>query len=187
MKLLNLGCGNNRPTDPDWINIDNVESRFPDATCPERVNLAAEENYLEHDLSTPMPFGAHEVDGILASHILEHLTAQECLILLRQCYFVLKVGGVIRISVPCPKLLLSETLNGRTDWQEYCPPGLSFLEYALFFIEHKQVLTRDALFAYLWTVGFRKYTEALNGVSLIPKMGLLDNRKLFSVFVEAVK
>jgi len=190
MKLLNLGCGNNRPSNPEWINIDTIRANFGNRDCPELNNLAEEENYMELDLQTESlegPFQAWEVDGILASHILEHLDAQEMLKLLRQCHLILKEGGVMRISVPSPKVLLNETLNGRTDWGEACPPGLSFLEYALFFVEHKQILSREALFAALWTVGFRKFTEALPGIALIPQMGQVDNRLLFSLFVEAVK
>jgi len=48
MKLLNLGCGGNRPKDERWINIDNLHEIFPDLDRPERKNMDAEPNSISY-------------------------------------------------------------------------------------------------------------------------------------------
>lgn len=40
------------------------------------------------------------VDALLAEHVLEHLTEDDCLVVLKQAYRVLSKGGYFRIAVP---------------------------------------------------------------------------------------
>lgn len=191
MKVLNLGCGGSRPKDKRWTNIDDLHAQFVNPGCPERVNMDAEPNYLNHNLTQPLPFEDNSVDGILASHLLEHLELMDCLDLVEDCYRVLKPGGVIRVTVPCPKMFHEGTLAGVTEWGE--PIGkmrgrtTTMMNYALFFIGHKQVLGKDSLFCILYNSGFREYEEkAVSHTWLVP-LADLDNRFAFTLFVEARK
>jgi len=188
MKLLNLGCGGNRPKDERWINIDNLHEIFPDLDRPERKNMDAELNYLNADLRNGIPFEDNSVDGILASHFFEHLDAQEALVMVRDCYRVLKPQGVLRISIPDAKKFHELSVNDCQDWGEpnYIPEK-SFMEVALFFNEHKQLLGIDALYCLFWVSGFKKYVETTSNETLLPPLADIDNRAIFSLFVEATK
>ena len=80
---LNLGCG---PTKlPGFINIDSVEALKPD---------------LLHDISQPLPYNDLSVDEILADGILEHFDKYLRCIVFYEWARVLKIGGIINISVP---------------------------------------------------------------------------------------
>ncbi len=60
------------------------------------------------DLRLGLPFADSSVDEILASHIVEHLTIEELLDLMEECFRVLKPGAEMKIVVP---LLESATLD----------------------------------------------------------------------------
>lgn len=81
MTRLNLGCGTNPLT--GWLNVDYDESCGPD---------------LVHDLHNPLPFQDNTVDEILISHTLMYFTKEELANVLADCYRVLKVQGIIRIT-----------------------------------------------------------------------------------------
>lgn len=83
MKYLNLGCGNRYH--PDWTNID-IVSRGP--------------GVIAHDLSQGIPLPDASCDVVYHSHLLEHFPKDKALPFLRECYRVLKPGGIIRIAVP---------------------------------------------------------------------------------------
>lgn len=188
MKLLNLGCGATRPKHENWVNIDNLHAVFPDPTVPERIQFDGEPNYVNADLKDGLPFADGEVDGIVASHILEHLTCQEALKLIRECHRVLRTGGVLRISLPCPKKFYELTLANCQDWGEpNGTPEKSFMEFALFFNEHIQLIDINSLNCLLWVSGFKTCTEMPYKKSQLDPLASLDNRPIFSLFAEAVK
>lgn len=159
MKLLNVGCGGQRPGEP-WTNLDTLQ-KFLKPGTPERINLDKETNYVECDLLLQsIPFGDYEFDGILLQHVLEHFTCHETTTVLSSCTRVLKKGGVLVASVPdvhCFRIvhddddrdnaldLFGESISG--DWQDsQCN---SFFDYALWHREHKQILNEDGLWALL--------------------------------------
>lgn len=186
MKFLNLGCGSNRPIDSTWINIDNLRSILHTGT-PERRNLDAEPNYIDMDISQGLKFPDSSIDGVLASHVLEHFDLQESIKLVMEIKRVLKVGGVLRVLSPCPQLLYSKVIGGCEDFGEYCPEELDFMSYALFFFEHKQILGLQELFCLFYYVGFEKYFPQVYKQSVLDGLANLDNREKFSVIVEAIK
>lgn len=191
MKFLNLGCGNTRIKFDGWINIDDLHAIFPDPNCKERKNMDSEPNYLNHDLLNPLPFADNAVDGVLASHLIEHLVLMDCLDLIEECYRVLKPNGVLRIGVPSPKKFHEGTIAGKTDWGE--TPRLNrgkttdMINYGLFFEGHKQVLGKYSIFCMLYDAGFSKYEEkAFTHTWRVP-LADLDNRPDFTLFVEGKK
>src|SRR5450432_493903 len=83
LSYLNLGCGDRFIE--SWINIDFI-SNSPYVR--------------QHDLNTGIPIGDNSVDVVYHSHILEHFTKGKGEQLVKECFRVLKPGGIIRIAVP---------------------------------------------------------------------------------------
>jgi predicted SAM-dependent methyltransferase len=189
MRLLNLGCGYPRIEGEEWVNLDTLKAQLPPGS-PELANLCAEQNYVEHDLSQPLPFQDNEFDGVLASHVFEHFDAQEGLRIMRECHRVLKSGGVLLVSVPDASYFRKvypedrvanwPRLFGQTDPENPIP---TFFEAALWFDQHKAILTEDALWCYFTMAGF-DVPRQFDGIewndterAMIPKL----NRRKFSV------
>jgi predicted SAM-dependent methyltransferase len=80
---LNLGCYNRKMS--GFVNVDIVEEFEPD---------------IIDDVKLLNKFENESADLIYASHLLEHFYRRETLAVLQRWYDVLKVGGVLRISVP---------------------------------------------------------------------------------------
>lgn len=190
---LNLGCGGNRPTDSNWVNIDNLYELFPTADRPERRQLDSEPNYKNADLTKGIPFPDNSIEGIVCSHMIEHLDCFNAINFLKDCWRSLQPGGVLRVSIPDAEKFHRLTIEGCQDWGEtnHGAPK-SFMEYALFFAMeapggHHQVLGKDSVFCLLWMAGFRNYSEVQYKQSSKPGLESLDNRPVFSLFIEAIK
>jgi predicted SAM-dependent methyltransferase len=83
VRKLNLGCGP-YPID-GYVNIDANPRQKPD---------------LCRDVRRGLPYDDASVDHIVASHFLEHLSCDEMLDVMEECYRVLKPGCVLSITVP---------------------------------------------------------------------------------------
>ena len=94
MKYLNLACGNRYYK--DWVNIDFVSS------C---------EDVIPYNLLNGIPFDNNFFDGVYNSHVLGHFSKQQGFLFLKECFRVLKSGGVIRIVVPDLEQLAKEYLQ----------------------------------------------------------------------------
>lgn len=75
MIKVNFGCGSNKLE--GWKNHDE-----------------------EVDITEPLPYRDATVDYILAEHVMEHVPYISAIDFLKDCYRILKVGGVARIIVP---------------------------------------------------------------------------------------
>lgn len=62
--------------------------------------LATDSDIILHDLRRGIPFPEEEFDVIYHSHFLEHLEKQDAFEFLKECWRVLKKGGIIRVVVP---------------------------------------------------------------------------------------
>jgi predicted SAM-dependent methyltransferase len=98
---LHLGCGSNLI--PGWTNVD----------------LSDKNGVARHDLTKPLPVGTESVDFIFSEHFIEHITREQAKNLLHECYRVLRVGGVFRISTPDLRKLVNAYREGNLDeWSE---------------------------------------------------------------------
>jgi len=79
---LNLGCG--RRIHADWQNVD-----FRETARGVRA----------HDLRKGIPYSGATFDVVYHSHLLEHFAKESAQIFLRECFRVLKSGGVMRVVV----------------------------------------------------------------------------------------
>lgn len=199
--ILNLGCGATRPPEP-FVNVDTLiaEHLF---SGPEVEQLHAEANYVEYNiLTTPWPWVSDRADGILASHVLEHFNCLEALSVVRECHRVLRPGGVLRVSVP-------DAVYFRSVYHEDCAANAerlfgqplyeqerysTMMDYALFFIGHRQVFSEDTLWCMLANGGFTpshiyrvQSQQTMQGTETARQMAAQDNRALFSLYMEGVK
>ena len=81
--LLNLGCG--VTFHPDWTNADLIPAA-PDI--------------LRQDLEKTLCFAGDTFEGVYHSHVLEHLPKAAAESFLKECFRVLRPGGVLRVVVP---------------------------------------------------------------------------------------
>lgn len=79
---LHLGCGRNRLL--NFINID-IDPSFADKVC---------------DITDLHEFEDDSIDEIYCSHALEHFSYKQILKILNEWNRVLKIDGILRISVP---------------------------------------------------------------------------------------
>lgn len=200
MKFLNLACGAVRPQSEEWVNLDSLFQILPYG-IPARTNLQNEPNYVEHDLRNQLPFPSHTFDGIMASHVFEHFTAIACREIVAQCHLTLKVGGVLLVSVPDAsyhRQVYKRDVPANTFelFDETIPdsePKRTFLEYALFFLDHRQVFCEDALWATLVNGGFdSNFVKRISATETpqdpaLAKMHALLNRRKFSLVMTATK
>ena len=83
MKCLNLGCGNRWHL--RWTNLDFVSK---------------DKCVIAHNLNQAIPFADECFEVVYSSHLLEHFSKDKAEVFLRECYRVLKPGGVLRVVVP---------------------------------------------------------------------------------------
>ena len=83
LSYLNLGCGSRY--DDRWYNLDFV---------------GIEGHVIGYNLLTGIPFPDESFDVVYHSHVLEHFSKKQGIELIKECYRVLKKGGVLRIAVP---------------------------------------------------------------------------------------
>ena len=115
IKKVNLGCG---PIGKeDWINIDwgilaflhkyhFVENFL--LACklfPKGYNIKWPKNLFLHNCRSKLPFKEGSIDFIYSSHFIEHMRRFETERILKDCYRVLKKGGVMRLVIPDLELL----------------------------------------------------------------------------------
>ena len=83
MKYVNLGCGGRFIN--EWINFDFISN----SPFVKQVNLIK-----------GIPLDSEEVDFVYHSHVLEHFVKSQGEQFIKECYRVLKTGGVLRVVVP---------------------------------------------------------------------------------------
>lgn len=82
MRYVNLGCGSRHHS--AWLNYD----------------IVGGPGVIAHDLRQGIPLPDNSCDAVYHSHVLEHLRPVEAAGLLRECFRVLKPGGILRVAVP---------------------------------------------------------------------------------------
>jgi len=160
MLFLNLGAGDVRPERP-WLNIDNLADVLNEQTYGyEWVlnKIASEENYFHMDLRKhDWPWADESVDGIASHHCFEHFDAVDLQEVLRECYRILKPGGVLRCSVPDASFYRRvHPEDNRENCERLFGEPLrhagyeTMMGWSLFlYQDHRQVFTEDSLWCTL--------------------------------------
>lgn len=104
--------------DNSWINVDIDKNRGD-------VVLNFNENQ-------ELPFEDGSVEGIYASHVFEHMSIYAAPKVFRECYRVLKVGGVLRIIIPHVRRGIERYLQNDYSYEAFVDNkkiGLSLFRY----------------------------------------------------------
>ena len=193
---LNIGCGTFGIE--GWVNIDNspsiVLSRLPlgrrlfrTPDWPHDVRRA--------DVRKRIPFPDSSVASIYSSHTFEHFTYAEACAVARECFRVLRPGGVLRIVVPDLGIMVRDYLADTAD------PLAShrFVSRLLLTAtvrdivhsgaHHKQMFDARSLVYLLNEVGFGAPEVTSFGNSRIAEIAKieLESRRAESLYVEATR
>jgi hypothetical protein len=100
---VQYGAGLTGPS--EWINFDAsptlwLERRWLIGRLVKKNATRFSPNIQFSDIVKGLPIRPNTVDGLYASHVLEHLTLEDCLIALAHSYHLLKPGGRFRLVVP---------------------------------------------------------------------------------------
>lgn len=223
---LNIGCGPGKVPE-NWINIDNSFSarlaKYPIIKkflyrvkiLPKRLyDLPWPSNITVLDVRKGLPYKDNIVKYIQASHFLEHLFKKDAEYFLKECYRVMRKGGVIRIIVPDLRAGVKNYINKmeyiEKDTGTTTSPADEFIEglglydnigkYDSFLIKfmrilqgnkniHKWIYDYYSLSLRLKLCGFAKISRRKYLDSQIKDINLLDRTERFkgSICIEAIK
>lgn len=112
---LHVGCGTIAPT--TWHNMDASwnawlaqRPRLRKALAPALGGSATvpwPTNVHIHNVLNGLPFADGALQGIYASHFIEHITRREAILFLRECHRTLAPGGSVRLLTPDLRQLAS--------------------------------------------------------------------------------
>ena len=132
---VNLGCGELKLD--GYLNVDQFPKVNPDLVSDAHEFLAGCED--------------GSLDEIYAGHFLEHLTLDEAQSLLRECYRVLKSGGLLGITVPDTEAVFKMYVLGKMNMHDICA---QFLYSTVQKSHHKWSYDSRSLRAQIEAAGF---------------------------------
>jgi predicted SAM-dependent methyltransferase len=199
---VNLGCG--LAVVKGWINVDAslnaLVASWPRTAHKLLYRLSGANRYysleqycdllenhvfLHHDLSHSIPLKDQTADFVYSSHFLEHLFKQDAERLLKDCYRVLKSGGIVRICVPDLDYAMSLYVAGE---KEKMLENYFFVnDKESFLARHKYMYDFELLKTLLEKIGFSQVTRCKYQEGRTSDIVILDNRPEETLFVEAVK
>jgi predicted SAM-dependent methyltransferase len=190
---LHLGCGDDVKT--GWVNVA-LRLNQP----PPLIDPAAQPDtfFMNYDLRRELPLADGSCAAIYSSHFFEHLECRDGLRLMRECYRVLRPGGVFRIALPNLKRFFAAYLEGDQSYvdildpRELMPeiePGtetyVDHLNYGVYYYgEHKCIYDEEKLLLLLKNIGFGSAVESSFQSGIDPAAEI---RRRYSFYVEAVK
>lgn len=178
---INVGSGSNLKQ--DWINIDQLDIVDP--------------NYMKWDLRKGLPPQINNVSQISLSHVNEHLSIEDNIKLMRDCFTKLVPGGSLFIELPDFVSVIKAYLV--KDWTYFHHPAImhfcrgfniaSLLDYALHqrvdgVPEHITFLDAEYMEYILHEAGFKTvhHTKYCPGISNPDPL-----RIKYSIYLEAIK
>jgi len=170
-----------------WINIDIIDLS----------DFAKRNKYIfqQLDITNGLPYDDNTVDLIFSSHLIEHLTMEEGLNLLRECHRVLKPGGMLRIATPDAKHLMTKYLDGEIREYGHINKNVEMAEtdldalLHLLFSGHKTVYDYTRLYKLFRKAGFNKIyrTSPFKSQNHILRNQTFVSHPTISLVVEAQK
>lgn len=149
---------------------------------------------IHHNMLCGLPFNDEEVSNIYSSHFFEHIKKEDAKQLLKECFRVLKKGGVIRITMPSIKSEIERIKNSITSYhngdnepiQKFITApkiknndNFSFHRHIYDFKEFKQILE---------DIGFKNVTSSSFRKGDLPLVNKIEHRDIKNaLFVEACK
>jgi predicted SAM-dependent methyltransferase len=170
---LNLGCGS-LPL-PGWVNVD-------------LIGLPVDVRW---DICRPLPFDDNSMDVVFHEHVQEHVDAYHGFLLNKECYRVLKVGGICRIVMPDANKYIRSYLDPEhtfiKEWRGMqFTPMMSLVE-EFYGFNHRAIYDYETLALYLRLAGFSHVESSQFGRSRINPCPDTEWRIKDSFYAEAIK
>jgi SAM-dependent methyltransferase len=169
---LHLGCGGERK--PGWINID---------LLGDPVDLA-------WNLATPLPFAPRSVAAIFHEHLLEHLPLEAGDSFMRECYRVLRPGGILRVGVPDAGRLVQSYAGDQgylVDLHPGRPTALLAVQELFYWHRHCAMFDVDTLKLFFRAGGFPDPRERKFGDTDLDGSPDTERRRAETLYMEACK
>lgn len=172
-----------------WVNIDIVDVR----------DYALQSGYVysHRDATQGFDYPDGSVSLVYATHFLEHLSYQQGAAFLKECYRVLRPGGVVRIGVPDTGLLTKMYVDDPTQLSLYdeinagCARAKTSAEKlceVLWGGGHQAVYDEETLSSAVSSAGFRVETSEFGkSVSLQMQKETFDVLPTLSLYIDGVK
>ena len=111
---VQYGCG--FFSSPHWRNFDSSPTlrfeRIPVIGKLYTKNATRFPSDVEYgDIVKGLPLGADSCDGIYCSHVLEHLSYDECITALSNTYKILKSGAIFRLVLPDLRFYIDQYIS----------------------------------------------------------------------------
>lgn len=206
---LNLGSGQMGPE--SWVNLDRSPSmllrNLPRTKAAlRRMGVINEHQALDWgphivrwDVTKGLPLEPGSVDAVYSSHFFEHIHLADAENVLRECFRVMRPGGVIRLALPDAQAYAEELLEAGEDetgaagrhyharlgsHPEAAPRGLGKLLFKLGGSLHRWQPTRGLVRSMLSEAGFSEITDRKFKEGDLPDLDLIETRQE-SFFTEA--
>lgn len=213
MNRVNIGCGSN-PTE-NWLNFDNTPA-IKLANSPLKYRVAKlfgmlNKNHIENiewnkknnikyaDATKNIPLPSGSVEAIYTSHMLEHLSRKGAKSFLYEAKRILKMDGVLRVSIPDLKIYIEKYLKNE-DADEFmtgilveAPPINTFKQKIFLLLNgyrhHQWMYDGKSLSNLFKEVGLKNIKICTQGETTIKNSAGLDlfERSMDSVYVEGTK
>ncbi len=159
---------------PGWVNLDQLD----DVEHPDYRNC---------DLRDGIPEDIEDIEMIMSSHFLEHLTYNEARVLVAHCFQRLAPGGIFRVSVPDFKKTIKAYVEDDLNW--WAPLGwggsvMQCVNESIYGAEHRCMWDARELISFLKSFGFVDVKETEHESGVDPECHL---RQKYSCYVVATK
>ena len=171
--LLHLGSGGEHKD--GWVNMD----------------LIGDPVEVAWDFAKPLPFPDGSVDGIYNEHMFECLPIAVGDAFARDCYRVLRHGGILRIAVPDAGLLVESCANGGKGVIEETRPGrptsILAMQEIFYWYYHHTMYDFETLELVCRAAGFDTIEQKPFGVTGLPMCPDTESRRPGTLYVEATR
>lgn len=178
-----------KKNDNNKLEIGIGTSQKKDGFISTDINISTDYPY---DLRLGLPFPDDSIDFIYAEHVLEHFEYSDLLVMIKDCYRVLKPNGIISVVVPDAAIYLNGYFHpDNFDKEKYCKHdfGLTYktkIDYVNYIYymagHHRYMFDSSALLSALSAGGFTKARIRCFDISLDQEM-----RRYESLYAECTK